>query len=331
MNTQVNEPVQDNDDLAAAISEAWDELNLGDGDEQPEAEVEAQAEPVGEPPESDVSDDGDGEPGDIDPFGALDDDDRSVVEYMRKEVREGLAEIPEEFHELRNKLIHHYKEQDRSFQKKMVNVGPDAKTGEFVRELLEEDKQFLNETGRDANQHILSLVRADRMLRQDPVQGIKALMEMFGVSSLDEDDGIYDPVQRELKQVKGELDQLRNNAQNEKHRTALQKVQAFASETNEKGELLRPLFGKLAPQIREYLSSTEDKDLQKAYDAVVADLGMGGTERPPANPAPRRTVKDKLRAASALESQPTEVVDDTEKSLAEDLSDAWDKTGGFKF
>lgn len=181
-------------------------------------------------------------------------------------------------------MIKRSKEMDRGFNDKLKQIAEEKEQLADVRqrskqidEILSPLRAHYNAQGLDDTGAIRQLAAWYHGLQTNPVQTFRQLAQFYNVNlaQLNEQaDEYVDPaivkLQQELGGTRQTLEQLQQQAQQERHAATVRQIQDFAQAKDEQGNLLRPHFDALAPDITMLLQKGIATSLDDAYTKAVA-------------------------------------------------------------
>ena len=168
-------------------------------------------------------------------------------------------------------------------REKQFSKGIEEKSNELktYREAIEPYKHLIP-PGVSEAQVITQLLNAQSLLQRNPVEGVKWIMQSYGVDEKQfapteavttEDDPYVDP---QMKALQDKIDQLTQQSEDrvkgaeiDRQNAMLAEIQRFQTETDDAGELLHPHFNNVYPVMAGLLQSGSAADMQEAYDKAV--------------------------------------------------------------
>lgn len=259
-----------------------------------------------------------------------------VYDYLRAEDREIIDSLePEQ----KAQFLEGQAERNKSIERKLANLGVEAKDLEAYNEMFSGLDPQLSQQGLTRNQYVANLLSFDDAYRADPEQVVRQLAEQAGLKIAENDEeGFTDPLESKLsakiEQLESKLAAYENKAQQSNVSEVNQVIDTVRNEADSEGNLIRPDFDRLeeyitakAGVLRASHPEMSVKDiLVKAYDAVAKDFGPA-TQPPIEKPEgkPKVSVKDKKKAASSLKGASKDAVTSTPKSGRDQLAEDFHK------
>lgn len=147
-------------------------------------------------------------------------------------------------------LLDRHKAMEGDYTRKMQERSDFDKTYQPIQQLLEPHLPALQAAGVNQTQYLTNLMMADKMLRDNPAEGIQHVAQMYGVDLGDV--AAAPPPNPELQRLRGELTALRTELQQRDYQsqqsslnTATQKIESFATQADEQGNPLHPYFDRV--------------------------------------------------------------------------------------
>lgn len=237
-------------------------------------------------------------------------------------------------------------------REKQYEQGIQAKSEQLktIEEAIAPYDQVLKLRGVDRGTAIKSWVAAQQMLDQDPVRGIKMLIQTFGHDVADKisreigqgeprrrDYSKYEPdTLEELESLKRDNQNLIERQQRQMQEEAMRKVQEFVQAKDAEGNLKHPQFEQVKPTMQAFLNSGAATDLEDAYSMAVRTLP--DYEKQIAEKARKEAeaeLKKRREAAAVQAKKAAKAVNGrstkppsapTPKSMKDDLLEAWDQS-----
>lgn len=183
-----------------------------------------------------------------------------------KDWQEKFATLESDDH--RQLLIDQYKSFQADYTRKTQDIA------DLKKAIPEDVKQSLDLRGISEGQYLKSLSAADQYLSKNPVEGIQWLMKSYGVNPEQiagtSEDEYSDPevsrLKQEIRELKQTQQQQTQQQQQASEQDLNQRIQSFATETDEKGHLKHPDFEKLKPAMGGLLQSGYAQTLEDAYE-----------------------------------------------------------------
>ena len=187
-----------------------------------------------------------------------------------KEWAEKFRQLPDD--DTRQVVLDQYKSFQADYTRKTQEIAE-------IRKAVPDDiKQQLDLRGVSEGQYLKSLTAADQYLSQNPQEGIRWLMQQYGVDPSQvgvqqSEDDIDDPTIAQLKQKVSDLEtRLQQSAKQQEQsqqQAVEQQVQTFATETDEKGHLKHPHFETVKAHMGALMNAGAAKDMEDAYSQAV--------------------------------------------------------------
>lgn len=330
--------------LHDALAEAFDEMESAASDE-PETTEEGVTEEVPETleaEESEVLDEA--EEADIETDTEIEASYEAPEHWSaeHKDVFNSLAEMGEAGVNAQTFLMERHKEMERAANEKFQEAAGYRKRGEEMDALLEPFKQGWQMRGFDEMAGLRALLGTYQQLYANPKDTLKYLASQFNVSFGNEeqsaDDEFADPAVSELKaeinQLKQQLQQGQAQQQQTAQASVAQRIQAFASETDESGNLAHPHFEAVQTDMARLVQSGVASDLQDAYEKAVRlnpnltaeELRKAQEEADKKAKAERAAKAQRAkRAASSVKSSVQSVEKTKPKTMRDELSEMYDQ------
>lgn len=156
------------------------------------------------------------------------------------------------------------------------NAAPDP-----VRDVVQSFGDDIRSRGMAPEQAVKALFEAQRMLDQNPIQGLQAIARSYGVDlatlagrqDANQPQGHADPVigqlQQEIATLKGFLTQQQRAQHEAQAAEQARVIETFASEKGADGQPLRPHFNEVRVTMGRLIQAGEATDLADAYDKAV--------------------------------------------------------------
>lgn len=189
-----------------------------------------------------------------------------------------------------------FKSLERGFQVKRESVAETVKEHEAIVNLMQPFEAQLQSAGLDRVGGIRSLVGAQQLLQQNPIQGLTQLLQTYGgnnakaivetwakqlgiTQAAAEGEAYVDP---DIATLKGQISELTNvvqqtqtNAQQQQNTEVQNQVDLFEKATDESGNVLHPHF----PQVREIMGTLIQGGLAPTMDeaytmAIRTDVNL---------------------------------------------------------
>ena len=192
------------------------------------------------------------------------------------EHREAFSELPEE---QQNFMLQREKERDAAFTRKTTELAEQRREVEGITGVLAPYRDQMRAHGISEAEYISRLMSYDNALRQNPQATIGQLAQHYGVNLSNDsgadwvDESPTDPqfqqLQHELNQTKAEIQSFKQGQINREQQQVVGQVEAFAAETDSKGNLKRPHFAAVRERMGRLVNAGETTDLQEAYEKAV--------------------------------------------------------------
>lgn len=199
--------------------------------------------------------------------------------------------------------------------------------------------------GASEEQVIQQLLNAQSVLQRDPLEGIKWLMKSYGVDEkqflpADTPDDVY--IDPEVKALKEQIAELKKQGEDTAHKSEMSRqqamfaeVQQFKNETNDDGEPLHPHFDSVQGVMAGLLSSGRANDMHDAYRQAVwavPEYRESEVERKAREFAEKQLeeatekANKAKKAAKTVQGKSSAKTTSTPKTIAEDLSENYEKS-----
>lgn len=250
---------------AAAAGDDGDDEKAATGDDKAAAEAGGDDDAAVEAAAAAENQDGAkaGEPESLKPLDHWSADDKATFSKLSRDGQEW--------------MIKRSKEMDRGFNEKMEQLADVRQRSKQIDEILSPLRAHYNAQGLDDTGAIRQLAAWYHGLQTNPAQTFRQLAQFYNVNlaQLNEQaDEYVDPaivkLQQELGGTRQTLEQLQQQAQQERHAATVRQIQDFAQAKDEQGNLLRPHFDALAPDITMFLQKGIATSLDDAYTKAVA-------------------------------------------------------------
>jgi len=257
------------DEYVEALNKAWDSM---DGNSEPEPEVEAAEPEVSDEVEVESAPAGDVEPEAEEPS-SKERDDKGRFKSKEAEVEpepevsteqelppllapfDLSAEAKRDFQEwpraVQEKFLNRYNEWSEHQKSQKAELDRGFQEVHDIRTVTDRYREGWALDGVTVPQAIEHFANLDKFLRRDPSGAIRWLAEQNGVD-LGQIHATAPKIPPELQSIRQELDALRQEREREQERqqqlytqSLEREVEAFASETDASGNLLRPYFSNL--------------------------------------------------------------------------------------
>jgi hypothetical protein len=238
----MDDEVKDEVTLEQALADEFDKQTQ----EEPEKELEAAAEEAEEVEE-------------VAPPEHWSDEDKQAFVAMDESGREWALRLESNFHK---------------------GIEEKSKELKKFRDAIEPYKHLVP-PGVAEEQVVQQLLNAQAYLQQNPVEGIKWLMQSYGVDEKQfapaetpvEDDLYIDPqvkaLQDQIAELKRSNESSLQKAESERQRAYFAQIQSFKDETDDNGELLHPHFQAVSPVMSGLLTSGRAQTMEDAYQQAV--------------------------------------------------------------
>jgi hypothetical protein len=236
--------------------------------------------------------------------------------HWSAEDKAAFGEVPRKTQEW---MLKRDKEMSRGINEKFEQVADIKRRGQQIDEILSPLRQHYSAQGLDDAGAVRQLAAWYQGLQVNPVQTLRQLATFFktDISKLQQQEDEYvDPMianlQAELGGTKQTLEQLQQQAQQDRQTTIVRQIQEFAEAKDAQGNLQRPHFAAVSEDITRLLQNGFATSLDDAYAKAVAwrpelTAAPAPAPAPAAAPAPapapnaERARKAKL-AASGIRS-----------------------------
>ena len=189
-------------------------------------------------------------------------------EHWSSDEKETFKSLPQEAQEI---LIARDKNFQRGYQERVQAISD-------IEKAVEPWKQVLAQRGVSEADAIRTLLAAQARIESDPVNGILALAQQFGIVDQlrsqfapDTDDEFLDPEIKALRQQVNQLNQQLGNFQQQtvqgQQEQLLSQIDSFKNQKDEKGNLVHPHFD----SVRTHMASLvqQGKTMEDAYNEAV--------------------------------------------------------------
>ena len=180
--------------------------------------------------------------------------------------------------EAKDRLLKREKEMTADYTRKTQDLAEQRKDLEALNKVLEPARQNIAASGIGEAEYISRLLNADAALRQNPQMALRQLAQGYGINlpsenneseSWDEPDPQIAQLQKQLQEVKGELNQFRqHNVQSARNETE-NHIKSFSEQKDDEGKLVHPHFEKLRVKMGNLIDTGEAKDLKEAYTKSI--------------------------------------------------------------
>lgn len=225
------------------------------------------------------------------------------------------------------------------------------KTQEYAHKMKEIDGVFtpidplLKANNFTRGSYINNLIGWDKTLTANPADGIKQLMQKYGVTpshlgikaqakqddfGIDLDEGFTNPQNdgnQKLSQLENENKNLRNQVENLPVQI---QIRQFAEARDTEDKLIHPHFEKVRATMATLISKDPTQTLKQAYTKALKIEGMDTPAKPQVNqPDPNEALRKKVqqarKAGRGISTTGGTTTTNAEKSLREDLVDQFKK------
>ena len=172
----------------------------------------------------------------------------TAPEHWGAEDREVFTNAPKE---LQDWLLSRHKAMEGDYTRKAQDISDLKRDYEPVQQLLAPYKANLAQSGISPAQYVERLARADLLLNQNPMEGLKQVAQMYNIDLSQfgkpaEEGDIVDPevqaLRNELADLRGTVNQRQQAESAQQHNTILTEIQSFAEAKDEQGNLAHPHF-----------------------------------------------------------------------------------------
>lgn len=146
-------------------------------------------------------------------------------------------------------LLARHKDMEGDYTRKMQGRAEFDRAYQPIEDMLAPHMDNLRAAGVNQTQYLSNLMNADKMLNDNPMQGIQQIAQMYGIdlgNMSQTEQAQVDPqvsqLQQELAQLRGSIEQDRTAAANTKRQTFEQKITEFSQQTDESGAAAHPHF-----------------------------------------------------------------------------------------
>jgi hypothetical protein len=332
--TNVETPEVDTQSLADALSAEFDKA------EQPESPVE-QPEKVEEPEASEAEDE-ETEIADEDEQEAEEAPAIETPEALNAAQKEAFAAIPDEAKKIVSEL---YDSMKADYTRKTQGLADQGRLATEFQQTVQPYEALIRAEGGTPIGAVKDLLNTAYLLRQGTPQQKLSLIaqtaQQFGVDLSQLSQG-YDPnstvaqLQNELHGLKQTLNQYTTSQTQAVESQAIETIQGFQSAVGDDGNPLHPYFEDVKIEMGALLEKGSAKDLEEAYDmAVNANPRTRAILRENEGKATQlrlaRERKEKAAKAKKAEGLPSGkpgASASKPKTLAEELSEQWDRSEG---
>jgi hypothetical protein len=266
----------------------------------------------------------------------------SAPEHWSKEDREMFGKLDEEAQEF---LLRRHKQMEGDYTRKTQEHAEAVKVGRLVEEGMDPAvKADLRRIGVDNETYIRQMMQWHHMSMQDPAGFARNIVQqlrldpaqVFGLKPGEEQEQEpLDPTSQRIAAVEQHLNQEQQQRYQRTVQETQNRVQAFAEEKDEQGNLLRPHFEQVRKVMAQFVRVDPNMPLQEAYEAAVfRDPELRTTLMQAQQPVEDRAIRTKkaLRAKSAnikarQSSSVNQPKNDKPVSLQEAMKAAADEVG----
>lgn len=253
-------------------------------------------------------------------------------EHWSSEYKAEFEHLP---NEARNLVLKFEKDFKNGYQERVRKISD-------VEQALEPWRQHIVQRGLSEGDAIRTLFALQAQIERDPVNGVLSLAQRFGIMdhlrsqfAPDTDDEFVDP---EIKALRQQVQDLHSQLGNFQQQTVqsqqeglMQQIEAFKSQTDEKGNLTHPYF----EQVRHTMAPlvAQGKTMEEAYNEAVwmvpefRDQHIKTVTRKRRNESEMERaerVKEAKKAATANKQSGKAAAESSEPlSVAEELRVAW--------
>lgn len=258
------------DDLASAYTEMESRDETPDteegGSQEPDTEEETETSEQAEESESPASE----------TESTDEDDDVDIPQNLNAKTKQWISTLDKEGQRV---AVERLKDLERGYTKKFEKISSREKQLSGLEQAIEPYREQWAREGVDEGLMVKQLIAANNFLTTQPVEGIKWLAQQMGVDLQkvaqpeQSEDQYKDPqiasLEAEIRNLKQHLEQSQQVEAQERQQTVLGQIQAFASETDADGNLLRPYFEDVREEMSILMRSGKAETLDEAYDAAV--------------------------------------------------------------
>jgi hypothetical protein len=315
--TQKDEPVSKSldDEIADLVDEAEgsDDENTENESEpeeteadEPEPEPDAEPEPdeVDEEAEEGEEPDEDGE-GDADPdLVASDEADEDKLEPPHHWSEVDKETFNKQTRGAQEYILKRHKEMEGHFTRKNQEMSDIQRQYDAIRDALRPYEQEFASKGLDHAGAVRQLAHWDHAIKTGGKPAILQLAQAYGVDLSEDSDEPVDPVlrqtQNQLSEIKRQIARQNEEAQQRERQEIFQKIQAFETQTDDKGQLLHPHFKELEETITALYNAGEalgPPSLEDAYNKALLLNPALAAKQPKAEIVPKINPADKVKQA----------------------------------
>lgn len=177
--------------------------------------------------------------------------------------------------DIQQRWIDREAETARGLDAKFQEIAGFRKERDQYSEILQPYQRELDMQGLTAPQFVKSLVSWQRMIQENPREGILRLAQTYGVDpaqlldSTTQVDPNFAKLQEKLNQVETKFSGFLSEAQKREQEANLSRVQTFAEEKGPDGKALRPYFDKVSGDIVSLMKAQPGLALDTAYQKAV--------------------------------------------------------------
>ena len=159
---------------------------------------------------------------------------------------------------------------ESGYNEKYKNIAKERKQYQELDEIYEPVRRNLDLNGVTPVQYTRQLIAADRFISENPIDGIKWLINQYNVDPAMLNQGqseqeYQDPSNIELTKLKESVNRLESEISNRKVQVAQKSINEFKNSRDSEGNLKYPHFDKLEKEMSNIYLSTGVSDLEKLY------------------------------------------------------------------
>ena len=177
-------------------------------------------------------------------------------------------------------LLDRHKAMEGDYTRNMQARAEFDKTYQPIEQMLQPHMENLRAAGVNQTQYLGNLMQADKMLNDNPMQGIQQVAQMYGIDLNNltaADESFVDPevasLKQELSTIRNHLTAQEQTAQEANMNSATQKIEQFAAEKAEGGELAHPYFDRvfddLVNMAHAERNAGREADLSVIYEKAI--------------------------------------------------------------
>jgi len=227
-------------------------------------------------------------------------------------------------------LIERYNNLKRGFYAKSKEFAEKTKAMDDINQVFQPFESMMQQSGISKAQYMQNMIQWEQALHSKPVDTVRMIMEKFGVKpeqimpvdkdfDFDQEYGNND--NKEITQLKSELQELRGQVANQPVQAQLQQFENATDPST--GELKHPLFKEVAPLMGTLIQTGKAKTLEEAYSKAIK-VATNESSEPEPNAVDVGKLKQKIaqarKASKAVNNKGGSRVDYSKMSIREELA-----------